>query len=73
MAQLYHLPAIDAFRDTNLNALLLGRVFSVWYLVIYATAAMTGAAIDQLLRHRSPRRSADHGQRWQQRLRRSFE
>lgn len=53
--KLYRAPSLDAFRLTLPGALLLGRVFSVWDLVIYACAIALGAAADRaiMLRVRS--------------------
>lgn len=55
LSQLYHSPALDAFRRTNLGALLLGRVFSVWDVATYAAAVGSAATVDRIIRGRSTR------------------
>lgn len=50
LSQLYHFPALDAFRRTNLGALLLGRVFSVWDVATYAAAVGLAATVDRNIR-----------------------
>ena len=56
LSQLYHSPALDALRRTNLGALLLGRVFSVWDVTTYAAALGLAATVDLITRGRSTRR-----------------
>lgn len=55
LSQLYHLPARDAFRRTNLGTLLLGRVFSIWDVATYAAAVGLAATVDRIIRGRSTR------------------
>lgn len=56
LSQLYHLPALDAFRRTTAGALLLGRVFSARDVLTYAIAVAMTATIDRIIRGRSPAR-----------------
>jgi hypothetical protein len=62
-SQLYHAPALDAFRQTRPGALLLGRVFSLWDIVAYCAAMVPAAAIDRRLRKKPCREGADAGRR----------
>lgn len=55
LSQLSHPPALDAFRRTNLGALLLGRVFSVWDVATYAAAVGLAATVDRISRGRLTR------------------
>lgn len=50
--KLYQAPGLDAFRRTLIGALLLGRVFSLWDLVAYAAAIVTGGFVDRAIRSR---------------------
>lgn len=50
--KLYHSPILDAFRFTLPGALLLGRIFSVWDIVVYWLAMLAGVWIDTLIRSR---------------------
>ncbi|WJH39777.1 DUF2809 domain-containing protein [Aliirhizobium terrae] len=43
-SRLYHTPELDAFRLTTAGKLLLGRVFSLWNILAYATG-IAGAAV----------------------------
>jgi hypothetical protein len=52
LSQLYHLPALDGFRRTNLGALLLGRVFSLWDVAMYAVAVGLAVTVDRIIRGR---------------------
>ena len=45
----YHAPLLDAFRLTLPGKLLLGRVFSLWDLVAYAVAIVTGVLADRAM------------------------
>lgn len=45
-SRLYHTPELDAFRLTTAGKLLLGRVFSFWNLVAYATGIGLAAALE---------------------------
>jgi hypothetical protein len=56
LSQLYHQPAIDAFRTTRAGALLLGRVFSVVDLLVYGLAVMLAAIGDRAMRRWIARR-----------------
>jgi hypothetical protein len=47
-SRLLHMPWLDAFRLTTAGALLLGRIFSLWNLVAYATGIAFGVWIDHL-------------------------
>lgn len=47
--RLWHTPALDAFRLTTAGALLLGRVFSPWNIVAYATGIAAALALDRIL------------------------
>ena len=47
-SRLLHMPWLDAFRLTTAGALLLGRIFSLWNLVAYATGIAFGVWIDRL-------------------------
>lgn len=51
-SQLYHAPALDAFRRTGIGALLLGRVFSGWDLIAYGASIALGAGLDAAIRRR---------------------
>jgi len=48
-SRLVHAPWLDAFRLTTAGALLLGRIFSVWNLVAYATGIAFGVWVDGLV------------------------
>ncbi|WP_238303048.1 DUF2809 domain-containing protein [Sphingomonas phyllosphaerae] len=50
VSQRYHLPALDAFRRTNVGALLLGRVFSLRDVLTYAVTVGAAVAIDEMIR-----------------------
>lgn len=43
--RLVHFPALDAFRDTAVGTLLLGRVFSLWNIACYITGIVAAAFI----------------------------
>jgi hypothetical protein len=45
-SRLYHTPGFDAFRLTLAGALLLGRVFNVWHLLVYWAAVGLAALLD---------------------------
>ena len=47
--KLYHAPLLDAFRLTLPGKLLLGRVFSLWDLVAYTVAIVTGVLADRAM------------------------
>lgn len=47
--KLYHTPLLDAFRLTLPGKLLLGRVFSLWDLVAYTVAIVTGVLADRAM------------------------
>lgn len=47
-SRLVHTPWLDAFRLTTAGALLLGRIFSLWNLVAYATGIAFGVLLDRL-------------------------
>ena len=47
--RLWHTPDLDAFRLTTAGALLLGRVFSLWNILAYATGIASALAIDRAL------------------------
>ncbi len=53
LSRLYHSPGLDAFRLTLAGALLLGRVYNAWHLLIYWIAALFGACTDGLLLRRT--------------------
>lgn len=55
LSQLYHSPALDAFRRTNLGALLLGRVFAFCDVATYAAAVGLAATVDRITQGRSTR------------------
>jgi hypothetical protein len=44
--RLVHTPWLDAFRLTTAGALLLGRVFSLWNILAYATGIAVALALD---------------------------
>lgn len=48
--KLYHTPLVDAFRLTLPGKLLLGRVFSLWDLIAYAVAIISGVLADHMIR-----------------------
>ena len=48
-SRLYHTPGLDAFRLTLAGALLLGRVFNAWHLLLYWVAVTLAAFLDGLL------------------------
>jgi len=48
LSRLVHTPWLDAFRLTTAGALLLGRIFSLWNLVAYASGIALGVWIDRL-------------------------
>ncbi|MEF0939044.1 ribosomal maturation YjgA family protein [Rhizobium sp. BR 362] len=50
--RLWHTPALDAFRLTTAGALLLGRVFSPWNILAYATGIAVALALDWSLSSR---------------------
>ncbi|WP_172831029.1 DUF2809 domain-containing protein [Rhizobium leucaenae] len=50
--RLWHTPALDAFRLTTAGALLLGRVFSPWNMLAYATGIAMALALDWSLSSR---------------------
>jgi len=52
-SRLYHRPALDAFRLTLAGALLLGRVFNPWHLLVYWVAVGLAALLDGLVIRRS--------------------
>jgi hypothetical protein len=45
-SQLIHWPWLDAFRQTTLGALLLGRTFSWWDIVAYWVGILGAGAVD---------------------------
>ncbi|PST63368.1 DUF2809 domain-containing protein [Rhizobium sp. SEMIA4064] len=47
--RLWHTPALDAFRLTTAGALLLGRVFSPWNILAYATGIAMALVLDRAL------------------------
>lgn len=47
--RLVHMPWLDAFRLTTAGALLLGRVFSLWNILVYATGIAAALALDAAL------------------------
>lgn len=49
-SRLYHTPMLDEFRLTLDGKLLLGRVFSLWNIVVYAAGIGLGMAIEMRLR-----------------------
>jgi hypothetical protein len=49
LSRLIHNPWLDDFRLTTAGALLLGRVFSPWNLVAYASGILVGALLDRML------------------------
>jgi len=49
LSQRYHSPALDAFRETRMGALLLGRVFAIGDVLTYAVAIGLAVAIDRYL------------------------
>lgn len=51
-SQLYHRPMLDQIRDTVPGALVLGRVFSVWDLFVYAAAIAAGMMVHRAWRRR---------------------
>jgi hypothetical protein len=51
--KLYRSPGMDAFRHTLPGILLLGRIFSVWDIVVYWIAILVGALFDSYLRRQN--------------------
>jgi hypothetical protein len=49
LVRLVHFPALDAFRDTAVGTLLLGRVFSLWNIACYITGIVAAAFIAERL------------------------
>lgn len=49
LSRLWHEPRLDAFRLSTLGALLLGRIFSPWNLVFYASGITVAAMFERLL------------------------
>ena len=47
LSQRYHSPALDAFRETHMGALLLGRVFAIGDVLTYAVAIGLAVAVDR--------------------------
>jgi len=45
-SRLYHTPGFDAFKLTLAGALLLGRVFNPWHLLVYWVAVLLAALLD---------------------------
>lgn len=54
--RLYHTPWLDAFRLTTAGALLIGRIFSLWNIVTYATGIAAAFAFDPARRAAIDRR-----------------
>ncbi|MGI4855171.1 MAG: DUF2809 domain-containing protein [Janthinobacterium lividum] len=54
LLKLYHAPDLDAFRLTLPGVLLLGRIFSLWDIVVYWLAIGLGAWIDRQMRRPIP-------------------
>jgi len=52
LVRLVHAPWLDAFRLTLAGQLLLGRIFSLWNLVAYATGIAAAALVDVRARRR---------------------
>jgi Protein of unknown function (DUF2809) len=50
--RLVHAPWLDSFRLTLSGALLLGRIFSPWYLLAYGVGIALGAVLDKIVRAR---------------------
>jgi hypothetical protein len=48
-SRLYQAPGLDAFRLSLAGALLLGRVFNPWHLLLYWAAAAIAGLLDSLL------------------------
>jgi hypothetical protein len=48
--RLYHQPKLDAFRTTLVGQLLLGRIFSLWNVVVYAAGIACIALADGRVR-----------------------
>ena len=48
--KLYHTPDLDAFRQTVVGALLLGRFFSNWDFIAYAFGIALGVCADLIIR-----------------------
>lgn len=48
-SRLVHTPWLDAFRLTTAGALLLGRIFSPWNLVVYVAGIVVGVWLDRLM------------------------
>jgi hypothetical protein len=46
--RLVHAPWLDAFRLTNVGALLLGRIFSPWNMIAYGAGIVAAIWIDRL-------------------------
>lgn len=55
LSQRYHTHMLDAVRRTELGALLLGRVFSIWDMLIYAATVALAVAVDRCLADLRPR------------------
>ncbi|XUY27788.1 DUF2809 domain-containing protein [Agrobacterium sp. rho-8.1] len=49
LIRLVHFPALDAFRETAVGALLLGRVFSLWNIGCYIAGVVLVALIEARL------------------------
>src|SRR3954447_1770437 len=47
-SRLVHMPWLDAFRLTTAGALLLGRIFSPWNLLVYGVGFALGFGMDRL-------------------------
>jgi hypothetical protein len=50
LSQLYHAPALDAFRRTRIGVLLLGRYFSLGDIAAYLCGIALAAGIDRIIR-----------------------
>ncbi len=56
-SRLYHTPGFDAFKLSLAGALLLGRVFNPWHLLVYWVAVLLAALLDgKVIRHTSAAR-----------------
>ncbi|SFB42035.1 Protein of unknown function [Rhizobium sp. NFR07] len=53
LSRLYHTPELDAFRLTTAGKLLLGRVFSLWNILAYATGIAGAAVVEASLLNRA--------------------
>ncbi|MGJ5038677.1 MULTISPECIES: DUF2809 domain-containing protein [unclassified Bradyrhizobium] len=52
-SRLVHTPWLDGFRLTLAGALLLGRIFSLWNIVVYAAGILLGIAVDRAAMRRA--------------------